>query len=133
MSCFSRASQVVLPNRDRNEQNTLLNNLIEESKRLRKNLYLQGAARHLSDKDFQNYKLVSINNFIRNILKNLKIFTVIESLEELTKKIAEYIDEIMPLQFIQLMLILSKNQLHKYKLHKIVSHEYNKYIQETCQ
>jgi hypothetical protein len=151
--------------------------LIEESRRLRKNLYSQGATRHLSDKDFQNYKSASINNCIRSeedlispipneidgiidldILKNLKIFSstikdleekieaatskpppslpssaVAESLEELTKKIAEYIDEIMPPQFIQSMLILPKDQLHKYKLHKIVLHEYNEYIQETCQ
>lgn len=155
----------------------LSNNLIEESRRLRKNLYSQGATRHLSDKDFQNYKSASINNCIRSeedlispipneidgivdldILKNLKIFSstikdleekieaatskpppslpssaVVESLEELTKKIAEYIDEIMPPQFIQSMLILPKDQLHKYKLHKIVLREYNEYIQETCQ
>jgi CHAT domain-containing protein len=55
------------------------------------------------------------------------------NLEDLTKKIAEYIDEIMPPQFIQSMLILPKDQLHKYKLNKIVLHEYNEYIQETCQ
>jgi hypothetical protein len=66
--------------------------LIEESRRLRKNLYSQGVTRHLSDKDFQNYKSASINNCIRSeedlispipneingivdldILKNLKI------------------------------------------------------------
>ncbi|CAI2199804.1 16855_t:CDS:1, partial [Funneliformis geosporum] len=101
--------------------------------------------RHLSDKDFQNYKSASsINNCIRSeedlistipneidgiidldILKNLKIFSstimdleekieaaiskppqllplsaVVKSLEELTKKIAEYTDEIMPSKFI---------------------------------
>ncbi|CAI2195576.1 1302_t:CDS:1, partial [Funneliformis geosporum] len=142
--------------------NSLSNNLIEESRKLRKNLYSQEATKHLSDKDFQNYKSASINNCIRseedfilpisneidriinlNILKNLKIFSstikdleekieaatskpllslpssaVAESLEELTKKIAEYIDEIMLSQFIQSMLILPKDQLHKYKLHK---------------
>ncbi|CAI2194731.1 13639_t:CDS:2, partial [Funneliformis geosporum] len=103
-------------------------------------------------KIFKNYKSASINNCIRSkedlilpilneidgifdldILKNLKIFTVAKSLEELTKKIAEYTDEIMPSQFIQSMLILPKDQLHKYKLHKIVLNEYNEYIQETCQ
>src|SRR5215204_6798393 len=54
------------------------------------------------------------------------------NLKDLTKKIAEYIEEIMLSQFLQLMLIISKDQLHKYKLHKIVLLEYNEYIQETC-
>jgi hypothetical protein len=30
------------------------------------------------------------------------------------------------------MLIIPKNQLDKYKLHKVVLYEYNKYINETC-
>ena len=58
---------------------------------------------------------------------------VMKNLEDLTKKIAEYIEEIMPPQFLQSMLIIPKNQLHKYKLHKIVLLKYNEYIQETCQ
>ncbi|CAI2191923.1 19953_t:CDS:2 [Funneliformis geosporum] len=155
MSCFSRASQAVLLNRDRNEQVSRVVNRTYVNK-------LQEL--YLSDKNFQNYKSASINNCIRSkedlilpilneideivdldILKNLKIFSstiknleekieaatskpplsllslaVVESLEELTKKIAEYIDEIMPPQFIQLMLILPKDQLHKYKLHKMI-------------
>ena len=55
------------------------------------------------------------------------------NLEDLTKKIAEYIEEIMPPQFLQSMLIIPKDQLHKYKLHKIVLLEFNEYIQETYQ
>jgi hypothetical protein len=39
----------------------------------------------------------------------------------------------MPPQFLQSMLIIPKDQLHKYKLHKVVLLEYNEYIQETCQ
>ena len=39
----------------------------------------------------------------------------------------------MPPQFLQSMLIIPKDQLYKYKLHKIVLLEYNEYIQETCQ
>src|SRR5829696_1504014 len=157
-------------------------NLIKESKRLRRNLFTQGDTRHLSDEDFQNYKSASINNCIRSeadlispipndidgvvdldILKNLKNFSfkikdleeriveltatatatqpplskpssaVTGNLEDLTKKIAEYIEEIMPPQFLQSMLIIPKDQLHKYKLHKIVLLEYNEYIQETYQ
>ena len=54
-------------------------------------------------------------------------------MEDLTKKIAEYIEEIMPPQFLQSMLIIPKDQLHKYKLHKVVLLEYNEYIQKTCQ
>jgi hypothetical protein len=168
----------------------LSENLIKESRRLRRNLFIQGDTRHLSDKDFQNYKSASINNCIRseadlispvpndidgvvdlNVLKNLKNFSftikdleerileltatptttptpttaatqpppskpssaVTGNLGELTKKIAEYIEEIMPPQFLQSMLIIPKDQLHKYKLHKVVLLEYNEYIQETCQ
>ena len=55
-----------------------------------------------------------------------------KELSELTTKIIEYFEEIMPPQFMQSMLIIPKNQLHKYKLHKIVLLEYNEYIQETC-
>jgi hypothetical protein len=160
----------------------LSENLIKESRRLRRNLFTQGDTRHLSDKDFQNYKSASINNCIRSeadlispvpndidgvvdldVLKNLKNFSftikdleerileltatptptkpppskpssaVTGNLGELTKKIAEYIEEIMPPQFLQSMLIIPKDQLHKYKLHKVVLLEYNEYIQETCQ
>jgi len=141
----------------------LSENLIKESRRLRRNLFTQGDTRHLSDKDFQNYKSASINNCIRSeadlispvpndidgvvdldILKNLKNFSftikdleerileltatptttptpttaatqplpskpssaVTGNLGELTKKIAEYIEEIMPPQFLQSMLII---------------------------
>jgi hypothetical protein len=55
-----------------------------------------------------------------------------KELSELTTNIIEYFEEIMPPQFMQSMLIIPKNQLHKYKLHKIVLLEYNEYIQETC-
>ena len=77
-------------------------NLIKESRRLRRNLFTQGDTRHLSDKDFQNYKSASINNCIRSeadlispipndidgvvdldVLKNLKNFSFkIKDLEE---------------------------------------------------
>jgi hypothetical protein len=44
----------------------LSENLIKESRRLYRNLFTQGDTRHLSDKDFQNYKSASINNCIRS-------------------------------------------------------------------
>ncbi|CAI2196657.1 10460_t:CDS:2 [Funneliformis geosporum] len=137
----------------REYNNMLSNNLIEKSRRLPS---INNCIR--SKENLISPILNEIDGIVDlDILKNLKIFSstikdleekieaatsklppslpssaVTESLKELTKKIAEFIDEIMPPQFIQSMLILSKNQLHKYKLHKIVLYESNEYIQETC-
>jgi hypothetical protein len=38
----------------------------------------------------------------------------------------------MPPTFLRSMLIIPKDQLYHYELHKIVIQEYNKYIEETC-
>jgi hypothetical protein len=39
----------------------------------------------------------------------------------------------MPHKFLQSLLVIPKDQLHLYRLHKIVLYEYNKYIDETCE
>ena len=68
--------------------------MIKESRELRNTLYSQGKTRQLSDEDFQNYKSLSTNNYIRSeanlispipndingvvdldVLKNLKNFS----------------------------------------------------------
>ena len=56
-----------------------------------------------------------------------------KNIDELIGNVVDLIDDIMPPTFLQSMLVIPKDQLNTYKLHKIVLDEYNKYIDETCE
>ncbi|CAB5186417.1 unnamed protein product [Rhizophagus irregularis] len=64
----------------------------------------------------------TINNKSKKIHKDI---------DKLTKNIVDLVENIMPPTFLQSLLIMPKDQLQLYKLHKVVLYEYNKYIDEV--
>ena len=55
-----------------------------------------------------------------------------KNIDDLIGNVVDLVYDIMPPTFLQSMLVIPKDQLNTYKLHKIVLNEYNKYIEETC-
>jgi len=55
-----------------------------------------------------------------------------KNIDDLIGNVVDLVYDIMTPTFLQSMLVISKDQLNTYKLHKIVLDEYNKYIEETC-
>ena len=56
-----------------------------------------------------------------------------EELSQLTTQVVNYIEDMMPPPFLRSMLIIPKDQLDLYKLHKLVLQQYHQYIYETCE
>src|SRR5277367_5871013 len=55
-----------------------------------------------------------------------------KDIDELMVKVVDLVETIMPPTFLESMLIIPRDKLDSYRLHKIVIAEYNKYIDEMC-
>src|ERR1700722_11915689 len=55
-----------------------------------------------------------------------------KDIDELVVKVVNLVETIMPPTFLESMLIIPREKLDSYRLHKIVIAEYNKYIDEMC-
>ncbi|CAB4397509.1 unnamed protein product [Rhizophagus irregularis] len=84
-----------------------------------------------------NSKLIKLKNNITmststtTATTNNKSKKVHEDIDKLKKNIVDLVENIMPLTLLQSLLVIPKDNLQLYKLHKVVLYEYNKYIDEV--
>jgi len=62
---------------------------------------------------------------------NNKSKKVHEDIDKLKKNIVDLVENIMPPTLLQSLLVIPKDHLQLYKLHKVVLYKYNKYIDEV--
>lgn len=84
-----------------------------------------------------NSKLIKLKNNITTSTStttattNNKSKKVHEDIDKLKKNIVDLVENIMPPTLLQSLLVIPKDHLQLYKLHKVVLYEYNKYIDEV--